>query len=268
MIQTLTSFANPQIKMLRSLHDKKHRAEEGLFLAEGMRVVMEAVEAGHKPAWLIYGPSVRDHAIVRKLAAATLNAQGRIIETTDEILAKLARKDNPQMVVAAFRLFDTALDNLKLKTADIWLAAQSLKDPGNLGTLLRTADAIGAGGLILLDQSCDPFSTEAVRASMGGLFSVQLAQTSWEEFLAWAHAGKADIIGASLDTDQDYQSVRYRKPSIVLMGNEQAGLPEDYERACTHLVKIPMLGKADSLNVAVSAAVLAYEVLNQFRRNS
>lgn len=266
MIQTLTSFANPQIKMLRSLHDKKHRAEEGLFLAEGMRVVTEAVDAGHRPAYLIYGPSVRDHAIVKRLVDVTAAAKGRVIETTEDILSKLARKDNPQMVVAAFPLFPTDVTRLAIATADIWIAAQALKDPGNLGTLLRTADAVGAGGVILIDQCCDPFSTEAVRASMGGLFSVQLAQTGWEAFLAWAHAGKADIVGASLDTTQDYQSVRYRQPSIVLLGNEQSGLPPEYEKACTQLVKIPMLGKADSLNVAVSAAVLAYEVLNQFRQ--
>jgi RNA methyltransferase, TrmH family len=266
MIQTLTSFANPQIKMLRSLHEKKHRAEEGLFLAEGMRVVMEAVEAGYTPAYLIYGPSVRDHVVLRKLVRSTLDGKGRVIETSDDILSKLARKDNPQMVVAAFPLFDTTIGKLEVRSADIWLAAQSLKDPGNLGTLLRTADAVGAGGVILIDQSCDPFSTEAVRASMGGLFSVAVAQASWDDFLAWARSGKVDIIGASLDTTQDYQAVSYRKPTLILLGNEQSGLPEAYEKQCTQLVKMPMMGKADSLNVAVSAAVLAYEVLNQFRR--
>lgn len=267
MIQTLTSFANPQIKMLRSLHEKKHRAREGLFLAEGMRVVLEAVEAGYTPAYLIYGPSVRDHAVLKRLVRQTLDGKGRVIETSNEILSKLARKDNPQMIAAAFELFDMSLDRLDVRQADIWLAAQSLKDPGNLGTLLRTADAVGAGGVILIDQSCDPFSTEAVRASMGGLFSVAVAEAHWDAFLVWASAGKADIIGATLDTTQDYQAVIYRKPSVILLGNEQSGLPEAYEQKCTHLVKMPMLGKADSLNVAISGAVLAYEVLNQFRRH-
>jgi RNA methyltransferase, TrmH family len=267
MIQTLTSFANPVIKMLRSLHEKKHRAEEGLFLAEGMRVVMQAVDAGCAPAYLVYGQTARDHAVTQKLAAATIAGNGRVIETTDEILGKIARKDNPNSIVAAFPIFETSITRLKIDNADIWIAAQSLKDPGNLGTLLRTADAVGAGGVILLDHSCDPFSTEAVRASMGGLFSVKIAQADWSEFLAWAHNGKVDIIGASLDTAQDYQAVRYKKPAVLLMGNEQSGLPEDYEKACTKLVKIPMLGKADSLNVAVSAAVLAYEVRNQFRQS-
>jgi RNA methyltransferase, TrmH family len=266
MIQTLTSFANPQIKMLRALHEKKHRAEEGLFLAEGMRVVLEAVEAGFVPVYLVYGQTARDHPVTRTLIRVTQDGNGRVIETTDDILGKIARKDNPNMVVAAFRIFDTSIAHLTIASADIWIAAQSLKDPGNLGTMLRTADAVGAGGVILIDQSCDPFATEAVRASMGGLFSVDLAQADWPEFLAWAQAGKADIIGASLDTAQDYQAVRYKKPTVLLMGNEQSGLPEDYERACTRLVKMPMLGKADSLNVAVSTAVLAYEVLNQFRR--
>ncbi len=266
MIQTITSFSNPTIKMLRSLAEAKFRAREGLFIAEGMRVVLEALEAGYNPEYLIFGHAGGKHALTPKIIAATQSHGGRVIQTDDDILAKIARKDNPNMVVAAFRIFDTHLNNLDIKNADIWIAAQSLKDPGNLGTMLRTADAVGAGGVILIDQSCDPFSTEAVRASMGGLFSVKLAQCTWPEFLSWAQEGQADIIGASLDTAQDYQAVRYAKPSVLVMGNEQSGLPENYEAACTKLVKIPMRGKADSLNVAVSTAVLAYEVLNQFRK--
>ncbi len=266
MIHAITSFSNPTIKMLRSLGDSKFRAREGLFLAEGMRVVVDAVAAGYRPEYLVFGPGARDHSLTRALVQATHDNGGRVIETSDDILAKIARKDNPNMLVAAFAIFDTGLDRLHITAADIWIAAQSLKDPGNLGTLMRTADAVGAGGVILIDHCCDPFSTEAVRASMGGLFSGRMAQTRWPEFLAWAQTGGADIIGASLNTTHDYQAVRYARPAIVLLGNEQSGLPTDYEQACTRLVKIPMRGKADSLNVAVSAAVLAYEVLNQFRR--
>jgi TrmH family RNA methyltransferase len=143
--------------------------------------------------------------------------------------------------------------------------AQALRDPGNLGTILRIGDAVGAGGLILVDDCVDPFSVEAVRASMGALFTQRLAQASWADFVTWLRSGPGQLVGTSLRTDLDYQSPRYQGPSFILAGNEAQGLPETYEEQCDLLVKIPMLGKADSLNVAVATGVMAYEVLNQRR---
>jgi TrmH family RNA methyltransferase len=144
--------------------------------------------------------------------------------------------------------------------------AQALRDPGNLGTILRTGDAVGAGGLILIDDCVDPFSVEAVRASMGALFTQRIATSDWAGFLAWLRSGEGELIGTSLNAKQDYQEPRYRSPAFILVGNEAQGLPADHEAECDTLVKIPMLGKADSLNAAVATAVMAYEVLNQWRR--
>jgi RNA methyltransferase, TrmH family len=265
MTTLITSFSNPTIRRLRALADKRGRAAEGLFLAEGLRLVTEAVDAGRVPQILVHGPSVRDHQLLRRIARQTEDAGGYVVETSDDILSKIARKDNPQAVLGAFALWEPRLSALDLRTAPLWLAVEGLKDPGNLGTLLRTADAVGAGGVVLIDQSCDPFSVEAVRASMGALFTVPVAKAAWAAFLSWAKAGDAKIAGAVLDDAVDYQSPRYAAPTIVLMGNEQSGLPADYAAACDWRVKIPMRGKADSLNVAVATAVLAYEVLNQQR---
>ena len=134
-----------------------------------------------------------------------------------------------------------------------------------MGTILRTGDAVGAGGLILIDDCADPFSVEAVRASMGAIFTQQVAQARWGDFLPWLRNGAAQLVGTSLNTDIDYQQPRYEAPTFLLIGNESQGLPPAYEAECDLLVKMPMLGKADSLNAAMACAVMAYEVLNQRR---
>jgi TrmH family RNA methyltransferase len=170
------------------------------------------------------------------------------------------------VVIGVYRAFDTSLERIDRGSAPLWIAAQALRDPGNLGTILRTGDAVGAGGLILIDECVDPFSVEAVRASMGALFTQRIAAAPWERFIAWLRSGEGELIGTSLDTDRDYQEPSYRKPAFILVGNEAQGLPPGYEAACDTLVKIPMLGKADSLNAAVATAVVAYEVVNQWRR--
>lgn len=207
------------------------------------------------------------HPLASRLIAATEARGGEAIETSRDILAKLSGKDNPQTVLGVFRQFNTSLLLIDRGVSDIWLVAQALRDPGNLGTMLRTGDAVGAGGLILIDESVDPFSVESVRASMGALFTQRIAQARWPEFIAWLRQGPGQLVGTSLRTDIDYQAVRYAAPTFILAGNEAQGLPADYEAACDLLVKMPMRGKADSLNVAVATAVMAYEVLNQRRQS-
>jgi TrmH family RNA methyltransferase len=147
----------------------------------------------------------------------------------------------------------------------LWFVAEKLRDPGNIGTILRTGDAVGAGGLILVDDSADPYSVEAVRASMGALFTQRIVQVPWSTFLSWLKSGAGQLVGTSLQTDQDYLEPAYEAPCFLLIGNEQAGLPEAYEAECDLLVKIPMHGKADSLNAAVAAAVMAFQVRASWR---
>ena len=265
MPREITAFSNTLVKRIRSLRDKKHRKAEGLFLAEGLRILTEAREAGRLPEHLFFAADSAKHPLVLALVGAVEAAGGEAIQTSHDILSKLSGKDNPQAVVGVFPEFTTPLDALDRSTSPIWLVAERLRDPGNLGTILRTGDAVGAGGLILVDDCVDPFSVEAVRASMGALFTIPIAQARWDEFLPWLRSGPGQLVGLSLQTDHDYRGATYQAPTFLFTGNEAQGLPEAYEAECDLLVKLPMLGKADSLNAAVATAVMAYEVLAQHR---
>jgi TrmH family RNA methyltransferase len=257
----ITGFSNPTVKYLRSLRDKKHRRREGKFIAEGLRLLTDARESGRVPELLVLAEGRDDHPLLAALERDVAAAGGEVIETSHDILAKITGKDNPQAVAGVFAEFDTALTGLDRGSAPIWLVAQALRDPGNLGTMLRTGDAVGAGGLILVDDCADPFSAEAVRASMGAVFTQRLAQASWDEFLAWLRAGKGQLVAASLREAVPYRGAPYAAPCFILVGNESRGLPAEYEAAADLRVTMPMKGRADSLNAAVAGAVLAYEVL-------
>lgn len=263
----IESLSNPLVKRMRLLREKRHRRAEGLFLAEGLRIATEAREAGVLPHWLFLAEEGAAHPLATALIDATLAEGGEVIDTTPAILSKLSGKDNPQAIVAIYPEPKTALADLDRNAAPIWLVAERLRDPGNLGTMLRTGDAVGAGGLILLGDVTDPYGVEAVRASMGAIFTQRLVQTEWAEFLGWLRAGPGQLVATWLGDDTlDYQAVRYTAPTFVLVGNESQGMPADYAATADVRVKMPMMGKADSLNAAVAAAVMAYEVLNQ-RRN-
>ena len=261
MRRTITGFSNPTVKFVRSLRDKKHRRREGRFLAEGLRLLTDARENGRLPELLVMAAEREPHPLLAALEADVERTGGEIVETSAEILAKITGKDNPQAVAGVFAEFDTALAALDRNAAPIWLVAQALRDPGNLGTMLRTGDAVGAGGLILLDDSADPFSVEAVRASMGAIFTQAVATARWDEFLPWLRSGPGQLVAASLREAVPYRDAPYEAPCFILVGNESQGLPEEYEAACNLRVTMPMRGRADSLNAAVAGAVLAYEVL-------
>jgi TrmH family RNA methyltransferase len=259
--RTITGFSNPTVKFVRSLRDKKHRRREQRFLAEGLRLLTDAREGGRLPEILLMAQGRDAHPLLDELEAAVDAAGGDVIELPVDILSKVTGKENPQAVAGVFAEWDTGLDQIDRDAAPLWLVAQAMRDPGNLGTMLRTADAVGAGGLILLDDSVDPFSVEAVRASMGAIFTQRLAQARWEDFIAWLRGGSGQLVAASLREAVPYRGAPYAAPCFVMVGNESRGLPEDYERACDLRVTMPMKGRADSLNAAVAAAVLAYEVL-------
>ncbi|WP_294263568.1 RNA methyltransferase [uncultured Sphingomonas sp.] len=266
MPRQITAYSNPAVKAARELRDKKHRRAQGRFLAEGLRILTEAREGGRLPEQVFFAADSAAHPLVIALVEAVEAAGGDAIETTPDILSKLSGKDNPGAVVGVYAEFERTLFDLDRSSAGIWLVAERLRDPGNLGTILRTGDAVGAGGLILIDECVDPFSVEAVRASMGALFTVPIVRAGWDEFIAWLRAGPGQLVALSLDTDLDYQQPAYAAPTFLLTGNEAQGLPPAYAATCDVRVKMPMLGKADSLNAAVATAVMAYEVLNQQRR--
>ena len=224
-MQRITSHSNPTIKRIGRLRDKKHRRAEGLFLAEGLRICAEAFEAGEVPRLLVFADGADAHPLVARLVATVEGSGGETIATTPDILHKLTGKGNPQSVLGVFVARTTALRDLDRLLAPLWVVAEGLKDPGNLGTMLRTCDAVGAGGLILLDDSCDPFSVEAVRASMGALFTQAVVQTDGAAFFRWLRDGPGMLVGASLDTAVDYQAVRYTAPTFVFMATSSRDCP-------------------------------------------
>jgi len=267
MPRQITSFSNETVKRLRALRDKKARKSEGLFLAEGLRILAEARDSGRLPEIIAYSAAGGIHPLAMEIIDAA-EAQGAdVIETSADILSKMSGKDNPQAILGAYRQPDTGLDAIDRSASPLWIVAQALRDPGNIGTILRTGDATGAGGLILIDDSADPWSVEAVRASMGAIFTQQVASARWEEFVPWLRSGPGQLVGTSLKTDHDYLEPIYQQPCFLLVGNESQGLPEAYEAECDLLVKIPMLGRADSLNAAVAAAVMAFQVRASWRNS-
>jgi TrmH family RNA methyltransferase len=265
MVRQVTAFSNATVKLLRSLRDKKARRTEGLFLAEGLRILTEARDSGCLPEIVAFSAEGAKHPLAAEIIAATEAAGGDAIETTPDILSKMSGKDNPQMLLGAYRQPETSLGAIDRNAAPLWIVAQALRDPGNIGTILRTGDAAGAGGLILIDDSADPFSVEAVRASMGALFTQTIATARWPEFLAWLRSESGQLVGTSLKATNDYLEAEYRQPCFLLIGNEQQGLPADYEAECDLLVKIPMAGRADSLNAAMATAVMAFAIKASWR---
>jgi RNA methyltransferase, TrmH family len=263
--RTITGFSNPLVKSLRALRDKKHRKREGRFLAEGLRLLTDARQAGILPEVLVMAKAREVHPLLADLEQAVAGAGGDIVEMDEALLAKVTGKENPQAVAGVFIEFDTALAGIARDAAPIWLVAQAMRDPGNLGTMLRTGDAIGAGGLILIDDCADPFSVEAVRASMGAVFTQRIAKARWEDFLPWLRGGQGQLVAASLRDATGYRGAPYRAPCFLMVGNESQGLPREYEDACDLRVTMPMLGRADSLNAAMAGAVLGYEALAVLR---
>ena len=257
-VREVTSLANPTVKAVRALHLRKARDESGQFVAEGLKIVTEAVELGHAPKVLLYGREAADHPLLKQAVKAAQNARREVLEVTQDILAKVSRRDNPQAVVAVFDQVFTPLAALDPNAAPCWVALHRVRDPGNLGTIVRTADAAGCGAVILVGECCDPFSVEAVRATMGSIFAVPIVRASEKEFAAWRKTWPGSVVGTLLSATVAHHEAAYAKPTMILMGNEQQGLPPDMAALCDVNVKIPMRGRADSLNLSVATGVMIY----------
>lgn len=255
----ITSAGNADVKLLRALHERKYRRKSGWFLAEGLRICTEAVQLGHPPVRLVYAEDRHSDPALLPLIDACRDAGGRTMAVSEDLLVRISRKENAQTVIGAFE--QTFLPLESIKPDGVWIALDRVRDPGNLGTIMRTADAVGAKGIILIDECTDPYSLEAVRASMGAIFHVDIVQTDQAGFLTFAKAFKGNLIGTALPASEDYRRANWQAPLILLMGNEQAGLPDTLMQACDQLVRMPMMGRSDSLNLAVSTGVALYEYL-------
>ncbi|MBB4506219.1 TrmH family RNA methyltransferase [Rhizobium johnstonii] len=259
-VKEVTSLANPIIKDIKALTNKKSREESGTFLAEGLKLVIDAIELGWAIRTLVYAKAAKGKPLVEQMAAKTVASGGLVLEVSEKVIASITRRDNPQMVVGIFEQRWTPLKGVRLSEGETWVALDRVRDPGNLGTIIRTADAAGASGIILLGETTDPFSLETVRATMGSVFAVPLARATPEEFIAWRKSAGVSVVATHLAGAVDYRTIDYRKkPVVLLMGNEQSGLPEQLAREADALARIPQQGRADSLNLAVATAVMLFE---------
>ncbi len=260
-VKTVTSLTNPLVKSLRALHLKKHRDETGLFLAEGLQLVRYAIEANWTIETLVCAAGSLDDNAVANAAAQTKAEGGTVLQVPAAVLAKIAQRDNPQTVLGTFRQRFGSLAKVGGANggSGLWVALDRIRDPGNLGTIIRTADAAGAQGVLLIGESCDPFSCETVRATMGSIFHVPVARASESEFIDHAKTTPARLVGTHLTGAIDYRKADYQPPCVLVMGNEQKGLSDALARACDHLVCIPMAGRAESLNLAIATGLMIYE---------
>ena len=254
----ITSLTNDTIKAVRALHMRKEREATGRFLAEGLKFIGEALDQGRAPVMLLVGQDARPHPLLDRAKAETLKAGGQIIVVTHAILEKISRRDNPQTVLGVFEQVYTPLYAIQPDAKPCWVALEQVRDPGNLGTIIRTADAAGCGGVILIGDCVDPYSVEAVRATMGSVFAVSITRTDADAFLAWRKTWPGSVVGTRLDAKVSHRSAVMQRPSLILMGNEQAGLTDALAAACDVNVKIPMRGRADSLNLAIATGIMVY----------
>ncbi|MGS1094148.1 TrmH family RNA methyltransferase [Aquamicrobium terrae] len=260
-VKEVTSLSNPLVKDIKALALKKFRDQNNAFMAEGLKLVIDALDLGWEIRTLIFAKAGRGNPAVEKVAARTVAAGGDVLEVSEKVLSSITRRDNPQMVVGVFTQRLVPLKDIRPAKGDVWVALDRVRDPGNLGTVIRTVDAVGAKGVILVGDTTDPFSLETVRATMGSIFAVPVAKAGAEAFLAWRKGFPGLVAGTHLKGAVDYRSVDFSgKPVLLLMGNEQQGLPDDLAASCDRLLRIPQAGRADSLNLAVATGVMLFEI--------
>lgn len=259
----ISSPANATIKAYRALRQRKGRAESGLFLVEGIRLVAEAVQLRAPLEALIYAPDLLTSPFGQQIVEEAQAGGIRTLEVSAEVFESLAAKENPTGLAAVVRQSWLPLPAVTFSPDKLgWVALDAPQDPGNIGTIMRTCDAVGAEGVILLGNAADPHDPSCVRASMGAIFSLKVVRATHTEFLAWSAISAARLIGTSDSASTHYQAVQYAKPLILLMGSEREGLPPELKAICHNLVHLPMLGRGDSLNLAVACGVMLYAILS------
>lgn len=260
-VKEVTSLANPIVKDLRALAMKKFRDQQGVFMAEGLKLVIDAMDLNWKIKVLVFAKSGKGNKLAEQAAARTVASGGLVLEVSEKVMTSITRRDNPQMVVGVFEQQYQSLKNLTPLGNDTYIALDRVRDPGNLGTVIRTADAAGAKGIILIGDTTDPYSLETVRATMGSVFALPLYRASETDFLQWRKGFSGMIVGTHLKGAVDYRTIDYTKrPVVLMMGNEQQGLPDTLAETCDKLARIPQAGRADSLNLAIATAVMLYEI--------
>jgi TrmH family RNA methyltransferase len=261
----ITSTSNPKIKFIRKLRTKKFRDENQLFYIEGPRIISEAIDAKWKFDQVFFSQDLITDPYSKQLLGKLLELNADCFEVDKHVFESFSIKDGPKGLAAVLNQKTFELNYLN-ESMGLWVGLDSIQDPGNLGSILRTVDAVGGAGIILIDNSTDPFDIAAVRGSMGALFSLIIIKTNSHDFLRFFQKNKYPIIGTSDKADNDYQAIRYKNDMVLLMGSEREGLSESLFEGCDKLVRIPMVGKSDSLNLAVATSICLYEIFNQNRK--
>jgi TrmH family RNA methyltransferase len=261
----ITSKTNPKIKRIRALHQRKEREETGLFIVEGIAHVSSAIEANAQIDYLCYAPDLLTSPFAQEMIERESLSGLACHDVTAEVFESISDKENPSGIIAVVHKPKTNLHSLIPNPSSLFVALLSPQDPGNIGAILRTMDAVNAGGLILVDGGTDAYHPTAVRASMGAVFTQKIVATTFNELSDWAKTNQCHIIGTSAKAKEDYRAAKYVCPLILLLGNEQKGLSEDQLAICDQTVRLPMKGKVSSLNLAVAAGILLYEAIQHER---
>jgi RNA methyltransferase, TrmH family len=270
---TLVSRNNPKIKQIHHLlSQRKQREASGLFVVEGIWHVGEACAAQAGVEYICYAPELLTSDFAKRLIQEQSKLGVACIAVSKDVFASLAIKDNPQGILAVVHRTHLGLEDLSCEDFKLGVALVAPQDPGNIGSILRTVDAVGASGLLLLDDpsnnqfSADPYNPQAVRASMGVIFWYPVIHTTFEKFTEWVRGHGYHIYGTSAHASLDYRSVKqYERPLILLMGSEREGLTPSQSAICELMVRIPMQGRVTSLNLSVATGVMLYSIVNKLQ---
>jgi len=263
--ERITSLQNPRVKQLVKLRERRDRDEAGLFLVEGYREVRRALEKGVRPKELYFGPDWFLGENEPALIEQARQAGAQLFELSKDAFAKVAYRERPDGLLAVAPQWRRTLDDLTLGPQPFLLVVESIEKPGNLGTILRSADAAGCDAVIVCDPVTDVFNPNVVRASTGVLFSVPVVVAESAAVHAWLKAKGIRTAATTPHTDNLYTATDLRGPLAVVMGSEQYGLSEFWMKGADVLVRIPMAGQADSLNVAMATIITLFEAVRQRR---
>lgn len=259
----------PVIGKIKKLQiDRRYRDRKGLFFVEGIRNFVQAVDHGYSIDTLIYSEKLLISPMARKIVRKLKRAGVPFARVTPEQFRIISRTERASGVAAIVRQRVWRLEQIKPGEQICWIALSDIRSVGNLGTLVRTAAAVGAAGFILLGNHIDPFDPNLVRASMGAIFTQTIVRTSLEQFRCWIKAHNIQVVGASPNGQVDYDQISYTPPTILMLGHERSGLTSAQQSICQQLVRIPMSAGMDSLNVAVAGSLLLYELFRASRRIS
>lgn len=262
----ISSFANPKIKLIRKLQDKKQRQSSGLYYIEGLRIVGDALQHQADFESVYYAPELMRSEFGLDVIKQCKNMGIEVYEVPAAIFTHFANKEHPQGIAAIMKMQPQKSPVISAQERQIWVGLDAVADPGNLGTIFRTQDAVAGAGIFLLGNCTDPYDPAVLRGSMGAFYTQPFYNMDVNALSNWKNQNQVMIVGTSDAVAKDYQSFIYPRQMILLMGSEREGLHQEYRELCDEVVSIPMAGYADSLNLSIAAAVVLYEIFNQHRK--